>query len=52
MKKQAYKTWGNHLVDFDTDIPDAANLEDLTPSTNNANIYPFYRRVRNTMITK
>jgi len=52
IKKQAYKTWGNHQADFATAVPDEQDLEVLDPAANAAHRIPFYRRVRSRMIAK
>jgi len=52
IKKQAYKTWGNHAAVFATVVPDEYVLEELDP-TNDAGHRPaFYRRVKSRMIAK
>ena len=52
IKKQAYKTWGNHAAVFVTVVPDEYVLEELDP-TNDAGHRPaFYRRVKSRMIAK
>ena len=52
IKKQAYKTWGNHLVDFDTPVPKDQDLQELNPAANPDQRDPFYRKVRSRMIAK
>ena len=52
IKKQAYKTWGNHQADFDTIVPENQELEELDPAAIEAHRVPFYRRVRSRMIAK
>ena len=52
IKKQAYKTWGNHQADFDTVVPEIQELEELDPAAIEAHRVPFYRRIRSRMIAK
>ena len=52
IKRQAYKTWGNHAADFHTPVPDTYNLEHINPEQIPAHREIFYRRVRSRMIAK
>ena len=52
IKKQACKTWGNHLADFATAVPNTYGLEDLDPSADPTHRPAFFRRVRSRMIAK
>ena len=52
LKKQAYKTWGNHLATFATVVPNTYELETLDPSSNPSHRPAFFRRVRSRMIAK
>jgi len=52
IQKQAYKTWGNYLADFDTPVPDDQTLQGLDPGANQAQREPLFRRVRSRMIAK
>jgi len=52
MKKQAFKTWGNHAANFNTLVPEEYDLQDLDPTNEVAHRPAFYRRVRSRMIAK
>ena len=52
MKRQAYKTWGNHSAAFADQVPDNFDMEDIDPAQNNNHRAPFFRRVRSRMIAK
>ena len=52
IKKQAYKTWGNHVADFATAVPEGYDLQDIDPANNQAHQDIFFRRVRSRMIAK
>ena len=52
IQKQAFKTWGNYLTDFDTPLPDDQNLQDLNPAADPNQRAPFYRRICSRMIAK
>ena len=52
MKRQAYKTWGNHDAQYQDQVPDDYFIEAIDPSNNVSHIPAFYRRVRSRMIAK
>ena len=52
MKRQAYKTWGNHLATFQDPVPDGYNLQQIMPGQIPGHVEIFYRRVRSRMIAK
>ena len=52
IKKQAYKTWGNHAAVFNTAVPEGYDLEELDPAANAAHRPAFFRRVRSRMIAR
>jgi len=52
IKRQAYKTWGNHAADFLTPVPDTYDLEHIDPAQIPAHREIFFRRVRSRMIAK
>ena len=52
MKKQAFKTWGDHTATFATLVPDSYDLQVLNPVNIQANRPAFFRRVRSRMIAK
>ena len=52
MKRQAYKTWGNHSATFADQVPDNFDMENIDPAQNNNHRNPFYRRVKSRMIAK
>ena len=52
IQKQAYKTWGNYLANFDTPFPDDQKLQVLNPAADQDQRASFFRRVRSRMIAK
>lgn len=52
IKKQAYKTWGNHAAEFGTLVPEGFVLENLDPANEAARRPMFYRFVKSRMIAK
>ena len=52
MKRQAYKTWGNHNARYQDQVPKDYFNEAIEPSNNVGHIPASYRRVRSRMITK
>jgi len=52
MKRQAFKTWGNHAAVFATVVPEEYVLEQLDPTNEAAHRPVFFRRVRSRMIAK
>lgn len=52
IKRQAYKTWGNHAADFNTVVPDGYVLENIDPADNEKHQPAFFRRVRSRMVAK
>ena len=52
MKRQAYKTWGNHRAVFATPIPEGYDLEAIDPANDPTHRPAFFRRVRSHMIAK
>ena len=52
IKKQAYKTWGNHEADFATMLPDTNDLQRIDPANSIDHQETFFQRVRSRMIAK
>ena len=52
IKKQAYRTWGNHVADFATLVPNGYDLQEIDPANNQDHQAIFFQRVRSRMIAK
>ena len=52
IKRQAYRTWGNHLATFQDPIPQGYDLQIINPGQNVDHVQTFCRRVRSRMIAK
>ena len=52
IQRQAYKTWGNYLADFNISLPNDQNLQVSNPADNQDQQEPFFWQVRSRMIAK
>jgi len=52
IKKQAYKTWGNHTATHATVLPADFTLQDIDPANVATDQVVFYCRVRSRMIAR
>ena len=46
IKRQAYKTWGNHTADFATEVPETFDLQKIDPA-NNSDHWMMAKRILN-----